>query len=66
MGDDDVAVSAPTRTNINNRSLSGFMQQTANSILNAPWQIIQVGLCSHVAMQQYLHVRIYVYSRLRT
>lgn len=24
------------------RSLTGFMQHTANSILNTPWQIIQV------------------------
>lgn len=38
-GDDMVTNSS---ANLINRSLTGFMQHTAHSILNSPWQIVQV------------------------
>ena len=39
IGSDDMVTNS---SNLVNRSLTGFMQHTANSILNSPWQIIQV------------------------
>jgi len=31
-----------TKPSLSSRSLTGFMQHTAHSILNTPWQILQV------------------------
>lgn len=41
---DMVTTNTVGRTGLASRSLSGFMQSTANNILTAPWQIIQVSL----------------------
>ena len=38
-GSDDMVTNS---SNLVNRSLTGFMQHTVHSILNSPWQIIQV------------------------
>ncbi|XP_067928568.1 DNA polymerase epsilon catalytic subunit A-like [Watersipora subatra] len=39
---DMAAVGSTSRVSIGGKSLSGFMQQTANSILSVPWQILQI------------------------
>lgn len=39
---DELVTGAVGRSGLSNRSLSSFMQHTANNILNTPWQVIQV------------------------